>query len=91
MSPDRFIWVQMRRVRRQVEEFELAVEALDVAPEHLCLVDRMTIDDQKNRLLGIDHQAPEELDEHLRANRVFMQHEPKLTLRFSRRLYDVTH
>lgn len=45
----------------------------------------MTIDDQKHRRLGIDHQAPEELDEHLRANRAFMQHEPKLTLRADRR------
>ena len=45
----------------------------------------MTIDDQKHRLLGIDHQALEELDEHLRANRAFMQHEPKLTLRADRR------
>ena len=85
MSPNRFIGVQMRRVRRQVEEFELTVQALDVALDHLCLVDRMTIDDQKHRLLGIDHQALEELDKHLRADRAFMQHETKLALRADRR------
>lgn len=45
----------------------------------------MTIDDQKHRLLGIDHQALEELDKHLRADRAFMQHETKLALRADRR------
>ena len=75
----------MRRVRWQIEEFEHAVQALDVALDHLCLVDRMAIDDQEHRLLGIDHQALEELDEHLCTDGAFMQHEPKLTLRADRR------
>lgn len=64
---------------------ELAIQALDEAFDHLCLVDRMTIDDQKHRLLGIDRQVLQELDEHLRADRAFMQHEPKLALRTDRR------
>jgi hypothetical protein len=41
----------------------------------------MTIDNQKHRLLDIDHQALEELQKHLRANGTFMQHEAKLPLR----------
>ena len=81
MSPKCFVRVQLRRVRRQVEQLELAVQALDVALNHLCLVDRMTVNDQKDELLGIEHQALEELDEHFRADRSLMQHEPKFALR----------
>ena len=55
----------MWRVWRQVEEFELTVQALNVTLNYLCLVDRMTIDDQKHGLVGIDHQAFEELDKDL--------------------------
>ena len=41
----------------------------------------MTVDDQKDGLLGIEHQALEELDEHFRTDRSLMQHEPKFALR----------
>src|SRR5574343_739339 len=85
MSPDRFIWVQMRRVWRQIEELELTVQALDVALHYLCLVDRMTIDNQKHGLVGIDHQALEELDKDLCVDRALMQHESTFALRADRR------
>ena len=63
VRPDLFIRILMGRVRRQVEQFEFAVLGLDKRLDQLRLVDRITIDDQENRLLGADQQALEEFPE----------------------------
>ena len=54
MSPDLLVGVQMRRVRRQVEQLETALLRLDEHLDRLGLVDRVTIDDQKDGRMGSD-------------------------------------
>ena len=50
VTPDLFVGVQMRRVRRQVEQFEPARLGLDKGLDELGLVNRVTIDNYAPRL-----------------------------------------
>ena len=84
VRPDLFVRVQLRRVRRQVEQFEPAVLSLDKGLDQLRLVNRMTIDNQEHRLRCPDHQALEEFPEDFRVYRALMQHEGEPTCRNQR-------
>ena len=49
VRPDLLVGIQLRRVRRQREELELAVLGRDEVLDQLGLVDRVAIDDQNKR------------------------------------------
>ena len=53
-----FIWIQVRRVRRQIEQIEHALGLLHVCLDHRCLVNRMTIEnDEHPRLRQFEGQV----------------------------------
>ena len=85
MRPDMFVGIELRRVRRQVEELEPSFQAVDVGANQLGLVNRMPVDDDEDRLVGADHQPLEELAKHRGGDRAFVEHEAKLALRAHRR------
>jgi len=69
------------RKRMNVEQLECAVEAGDIFLDEFCLVDRVTIDNDKHRLGCADHQALEEFLEQDRINGAVMNHETKVAAR----------
>lgn len=92
VCPNLLVGVQLRRIGRQGEEFELAVLSLDKVLDQLGLVNRVTIDDQKYGLLGAHHQAFEKFPKHFGADRAVLQHEAELTaeIMFSEKRRPVT-
>ena len=77
--------VEFRRVRRQIVQLKPTVLCFDKTLHGLCPVDRMPINDKKDRCLRIDHQAPEKLKEDRCRHPSLGQHETQLTLRTHRR------
>lgn len=51
MCPHLFVRVELGRVRRQVEQLEHAALCRDKFLDQLCLVNRMTIDNQEDRAI----------------------------------------
>lgn len=73
--PDLLVGVELRRVRRQVDAFEAALDGLDVGLDGLGLVDAVAIHDQDDGLLGLQHELLQETLEHLSVDQPFMGHE----------------
>jgi hypothetical protein len=83
--PYLLVRIEMRRVRWQVEQFECAVEAVDVLPHELGLVNGVAVHDDEHGLGCFDHQALEKLFEHGRVHGILMNHETKVAARAHRR------
>ena len=83
--PHQLVRVEFRRVRRQIVQLKTTVLCFDKTLHGLCPVDRMPINDKKDRCLRIDHQAPEKLKEDRCRHPSLGQHETQLTLRAHRR------
>jgi hypothetical protein len=69
------------RVGRQVEQFELAIERVDVIFNELGLMDWMTIEDHENGPTGADHQTRQKFFEDRRGHRTFVDHEAEFAAR----------
>ena len=81
VGPDLFVRVQMWRVRRQVEQLELAVLGFDEFLDQLRLVNRVTIDNQEDRRRGANHQALEKFPEYFGIDRAVVKHETEFAAR----------
>ncbi len=55
--------IQLRRVRRQIEQPQPPLILLDKLQSFFAAVYRMVVDNQKNRVPGVGHQALEKGDE----------------------------
>ena len=60
IAPNRLVRIQLRRVRRQEEQPELAVETLNIVSNPTSMMNRVVIEDQENRLVNVLHQSLEE-------------------------------
>ena len=67
----------MRRIRWQEEELQSAWRRRHVVLDPLGFVDRMAVDDQKRRALGVLPQALEERQEDLGCGTTLVDHEPE--------------
>ena len=85
VRPNLLVGVQLRRVRRQVEQLELAVLGFDKFLDQLRLVNRVTIDNEEDRRCGANHQSLEKFPEHLGIDRAVVKHETEFTARTDRR------
>ena len=83
MRPDLFIWIQLRRVRRQIEGFAV-LRNNEFLDQH-CLVDRVTINDQEDRSRLANQQAFQKFPEDVGLDRSIVQHEAEFTPRADRR------
>ncbi len=62
MIPDLLVGIQLRRVRQQIEEPQLAVRRCRVGANWPRLVNRMAVHNQENRPGGVVHQLLQKLD-----------------------------
>src|SRR5258707_4432725 len=65
MLPDQFIRVSIRGIGRKIEKPQLAVETGDERLGLFCDMRGPAVNDQKNLVLGPDHEPPEKLNEHI--------------------------
>src|SRR6266478_7484399 len=86
MLPDQFIRVSVRGIGREIKEPQLAVEAGDERLGLFRNMRRPAVNDQKNLVLGPDHEPPEKLNEHIGIDAAFLlDHEPHMAARGDRR------
>src|SRR5260370_7690767 len=86
MLPDQFIRVSVRGIRRKIKKPQLAVEAGDEGFRFFRNMRRPAVNDQKNLVLGPDHEPPEKLNEHIGIDAAFLlDHEPHMAARGDRR------
>jgi len=73
--PDLLVGVELRGVRRQVNQFETTVGAGHIPFDELGLVNTVTINDEDDGLLGIAHELLQELHEDFGVDRARVGHE----------------
>src|SRR5260370_25259134 len=82
MLPDQFIRVSIRGIGRKIKKPQLAVETGDERLGLFCDMRGPAVNDQKNLVLGPDHEPPEKLNEHIGIDAAFLlDHEPHVAAR----------
>ena len=74
------IWVQLRRIGRQVEHFNLVLMILEPGLDHLGMVHLEIVQDQEDFPLGITDQALHEVDQDRHIHGAVEKPEPHLPL-----------
>src|ERR1700756_653372 len=85
IGPHKFVGIQFGRVSGQEEQLQSTIERLDEMASLLRSMGRMTVDDEKDRMLGVVHEAAEEFAEPLRVDGPLDHHEPQFPLGADRR------
>ena len=85
IPPDQFVGVQVRRVSRQKEQAKAPVRFCGKLPDRLATMNRMTVRNQEDGGIGIEHESPDELDVYWDLEAAFKAHETELTARTDRR------
>src|SRR6266446_6064300 len=82
MLPDQFIRVSVWGIGRKIKKPQLAVETGDERLGLFCDMRGPAVNDQKNLVLGPDHEPPEKLNEHIGIDAAFLlDHEPHVAAR----------
>lgn len=78
MSPDLLVGVELRRVRRQKEQLELARLTLDELPNQLGFVGGVAVGHHENQVRRTCHQSLQKALENRDCDGAVMQHEAEL-------------